>query len=240
MDERIEDYFESKLDEHQKKSFESDINQSPELLDEIAFYLQVKTAARQDGRDTELQEKHARWRSLDPPVKQSAGMLVRISIAAVLLIAVGLFWYLNTTNDNLHQQALSYVEQSNSTMPVLMGASDDQLQKATALYNKKDYPAAILFTESYLNTHPLDPEGLKIIGFSNVQLKKYDQALAAFHQITLQRNLYQNPGKFYEAMTYLCRNGSDDELKAKKLMQELIDNNQEGKSEALKWLEKSR
>jgi|GEM_PF-876545 len=239
MDERIEEYFDHKLDEQKKRSFENEITASPELRDEIAFYLQVKTAARQDDRETELLRKHQLWTTLESPVNKNP-WLIRIGVAAVLLLAACLFLFRNVTQTNLQQEAISYVEQSYSSMPVLMGPSKNQLQMAIDFYNKRDYYSSIHSAESYLKSHPLNPEALKVIGFADLQLKKYDLALIAFHKITLQESLYQNPGKFYEGIVYLCRNAGNDGVRAKKLLQDVIDSSQEGKIEALKWLRKSR
>ncbi|SEA50724.1 hypothetical protein [Pedobacter hartonius] len=236
MDERIESYFDSTMDEQQKSRFEKDMDQSPELLDEIAFYLQARISVQDGSGTTTLQEKHREWTSIPAAKPDRFGLFTGIGIAAAILVILGLYFLNNNLSPGLPQQASVYLAQNFTSLPVQLGNRDDQLQAAILQYNESGYAAAQQSADAYLQHHPNDPEGLKIRGFANLQLKHFDEAIADFNRITVQKELYQNPGKFYAAISHLLRNQPGDERKAKGLLEEIIRENQTGKAKALEWL----
>ena len=239
MDERIESYFDSKMDEQEKDRFEKDMDQSPELLDEIAFYLQARISVQDEARAATLQEKHREWTSIPAAEPGRPGLFAGIGMAAAILVILGLYFFNNNLRPGLPQQASVYLAQHYHTMPVQLGNGDDALQTAILQYNKSGYGAALQSADAYLKNHPNDPEGLKIRGFANLRLKHFDEAIADFKHVAMQKGLYQNPGKFYEAMGHLLRNQPGDERKARALLEEIIRENQTGKAKALEWLGKS-
>ena len=70
------------------------------------------------------------------------------------------------------------------------------------------------------------------------RLNNYDKALEYFTILEADTGLYSNPGKFYKAITLLKRNKDGDKDAAKLLLEQVRDENLEGKKEAEEWLKK--
>jgi hypothetical protein len=238
MDERIESYFNKTLDEQEKQRFELEMDEAPELMEDIAFYIQAKTAAQAAHKNLELERKHKQWTALPSDHKPNLLLYFKIAAAAVLLIISSLFFYNRLTKDQVASEASSYIAQNYNALPVLMGDQEKILQLAVSQYNQKKYAVAIASAGEFLKSSPMDPEGLKLMGFANLQMKNYNMAITYFHRITVQSNLHENGGAFFEALTYLMRNDKKDKEVARNLLKKIVSENQVGKTQAIEWLEK--
>jgi hypothetical protein len=69
-------------------------------------------------------------------------------------------------------------------------------------------------------------------------LQKYDKALLYFKQLETYTGLYANPALFYQPLTLMERNRTDDAAKTKQLLEQVVQNDLEGKDAAQKWLRK--
>ena len=239
MNERIENYFERKLSATEKVQFEADLKSDPELADAVAFYLAAKQAAFQDVRTEKLVERHQEWNASKKSQKKFVMLTTWYAVAAaVAFIAFGLSWYfLMPAERNMQQLASGYVMENFTTLNVQMGGGEDSIQAAINSYNNGQYATATKICEDILRRDPRNVEAKKIAGIVSLKLLEYDKAIAYFHQLGQQQNLYANPGKFYEAITLLQRGLPLDKKKAEDLLKEVIDGNLEGKEEAMKWME---
>jgi len=238
MEERIEHYFDAELTKAEKRQFEEDLSANPDLADDAAFYLQSRIAAKQAAHETLLEEKHQRWSGLseEQPKRLSRGDWMSIA-AAILLVIAAVFYFNNPFKRDLSVRAESYLANNLKELPVHLGDEGQRLQGAIQAYNQQQYEPAITLTAIYLSQHPADAEALRVIGLAHLQKKEYDQALDYFQQLSAQTRLYSNPGKYYEGLTYLLRNQEGDKVQGRKLLEEVIANNLEGKQDAMKLLE---
>jgi len=238
MEERIERYFDAELTEAEKQQLEADFSANPDLVDDAAFYLQSKIAAKQAAYGVLLKEKHGQWNGLEqePPKRLAKGGWISIA-AAVLLIVSSVFYFNNPFQSDLSNRAEQYVATHLKELPLQLGDEEVSLQGAIQAYNQQQYEATITLADTYLAQRPADTEALKVLGLAHLQKGEYDQALDYFQQLSAQTALYSNPGKYYEALTYLLRKADGDEVQAKQLLQEVIAKDLEGKQDALKLLE---
>ncbi|MBE9465730.1 hypothetical protein ACFP1I_26190 [Dyadobacter subterraneus] len=238
MEQRIEDYFERQLSVEEKERFEEELRTNPELADSVAFYLLVKQSAKEDIREKILAEKHAEWQQLSKnPSKTITRQLMYYAAAAIVLIAFGLGWFfLNSGIKEKEQLANIYVEENFSTLSVHMDGKADSLQQAINEYNKGNYQKTSSIIQAVLKRDPENAEVQKIAGIVSLKLKNYDNAITYFHQLGDQKNLFSNPGRFYEAIAHLQRGLPVDKKVADNLLNEVIDSNLEGKEEAVKWV----
>jgi tetratricopeptide (TPR) repeat protein len=238
MEERIEDYFKRQLSDPEKAQFEKDLKTDPELAESVAFYLLVKKSARQEIRDQRLAERHAAWQQL--PTSQPkliSRQLFYYAAAAVLFLAMGLGWYfLNIGTQNQQALAGQYVSEHFSTLNVHMDGNADSLQQAIDQYNKGNYKEAGVRVDAVLRNDPQNAEAQKIAGIVSLQEGDYDKAINHFQQLGNQKQLFSNPGRFYEAIARLQRGSPLDKKLADSLLREVIDGNLEGKKEAVKWV----
>jgi len=238
MEERIERYVDAELTEAEKQQFEADLAQDAALADDLAFYLQSKVAAQQAAHEALLAEKHKQWNTLEAEPPRSLTRSAWMSMAAsVLLVVAILFYFNNPFKQSLNDRAETYLATHFKTLPVHLGDESQSLQGAIQAYNQQQYEPAITLAAIYLSQHPQDAEALRVIGLAHLQKKEYHEALAYFQQLSAQTQLYSNPGKYYEGLTYLLRNQEGDEAQGRKLLEEVIAQNLEGKPEAMELLE---
>lgn len=237
MEQRIEDYFERQLTDEEKNRFEEELRTNPELADSVAFYLLVKQNAKEDDREKILAERHSEWQKLSKnPGRTITRQLTYFAAAAMILLACGLGWYfLNSGITDREQLAEVYVKENFSTLSVHMDGKADSLQKAINEYNNGNFKNTSSIIQAVLKRDPDNAEVQKIAGIVSLKLKNYDNAITYFHQLGDQKNLYSNPGRFYEAIAHLQRGLPVDKKVADNLLNEVIDSNLEGREEAVKW-----
>ncbi len=119
----------------------------------------------------------------------------------------------------------------NKNLPVKMDANTDSLQMGLRLFNDQKLREAQIVFDNILHEKNNDSEAIKYAGITALRLGEYDKALEHFHSLSKQTNLFSNPGKFYEAITLMKRKPVNKK-EIDDLLQEVIDNNLEGKSEA--------
>ncbi|NIJ53781.1 tetratricopeptide repeat protein [Dyadobacter arcticus] len=238
MDERIDDYFGQRLTGAEKAQFEADLKSDPQLADAVAFYLASREASMQYAREKKLLERHAEWQALPKKATNMAWLNAWYAVAAaVALVAFGIGWYfLNTPPKDMQQLAAGYVMENFTRLRQELGDSGDTLQRAKDSYNNGQYATALKRCESVLSSDPQNAEAKRIAGIVSLHLLDYDKAIDYFHRLGAQKELYANPGKFYEAIALIQRNQPGDKKKAESLLQEVIDQDLEGKNEAVKWM----
>lgn len=238
MEQRIEDYFEKLLSDEDKVQFEEELRTNQELADSVAFYLLVKQNAKEDAHQTELIKRHEEWRSLRPDKgKTISRQFVYYAAAAMILIGFGLGWYFASSGIQGRQQlADAYVKENFSTLSVQMDGHADSLQQAINEYNKGEFKQSEKIVEALLKRDPNSAELQKLAGIVSLKLNEYDKAIFYFHQLGEQKNLFSNPGKFYEAIAYIKRDLPLDKKEADRLIQQVIDGNLDGKEEVEKWV----
>lgn len=239
MTERIADYFEKKLSAAEKAQFEADLKSDQQLAEDVAFYLAAKKAATPAEKTRNLAERHAEWQSL--PKKDVRFVELRswyMAAAAIAVLAFGLSWYwFGRSETNLRELADGYAMENFTTLPVQMGGSGDSTQSAISNYNRGQYATAEKISIEILTRDPENAEAKKIAGIVSLRRLEYDKAIDYFHRLGEQKELYANPGKFYEAIALLKRGATGDKERAERLLEEVIEKDLEGKKEAEKWME---
>jgi tetratricopeptide (TPR) repeat protein len=239
MDNRIDEYFTGTLSEVGKSKFEADLKSDPELAEAVGFYLATKKAAAGHSRTAELAERHMEWQKLVKPANQFLPLRTWYSIAAaVALIVFALAWYtLKLNKPDLNVLANGYIQENFTTLSVQMGSSQDSVQMAIGSYNKGQYATTMAICKELLKQDPGNAEANKLAGIVSLKLLDYDNAISYFHQLAEQKELYANPGKFYEAIALIRSGVPEHTAKAEILLNEVIDEGLDGKEEAMKWRE---
>ncbi|MCE6991016.1 M48 family metallopeptidase [Dyadobacter sp. CY323] len=157
--------------------------------------------------------------------------------AAVILIALGLVWYpLRKTEPGLREFAMNYAMDHFTTLRDEFGDGSDSIQLAITKYHYGQYATTTNICKSILERDPAHAEAKKIAGVVSLKLLDYDQAVDYFKKLGSQKGLYANPGKFYEAVALLQRNGPGDAENAEKLLKDVVDHDLVGKKDAEVWL----
>ena len=77
----------------------------------------------------------------------------------------------------------------------------------------------------------------KYTGLTYLQQGNYDKAIEQFDALSNMK-LFSNPGDFLKAVSLLERNSPGDKEAAKKLLQKVANNKEEGSEKAQDWLTK--
>jgi tetratricopeptide (TPR) repeat protein len=130
-----------------------------------------------------------------------------------------------------------YIHDTLGTLPVKMGAEDD-MQNGLHLYNKGQFTSAIQKFESILQKDSSNYSAQRLAGIAYLRLGNYNKALDYFQQLEKYTSNYSNEGKFLRALTLMKRNQTGDKRQARQLLQEVVDNDLEGKEASQQWLDK--
>lgn len=233
----IENYFKGANDDAQKKLFEKKIIEDPLFAEEVAFYISANGVIQQQVQE----EKKQRFREIYNEqkiisIKQPVKNIWRYMAAASVLIAVLIVAWFFTVNRNSPQQlADNYIQQNFKSLSVTMGNSDS-LQTGLRFFNSDKLTEALGIFETLVKSNPKNSELKKYAGIVSLRLNNYGKALEYFTMLESDTGLYSNPGKFYKAITLLRRNKDGDKDAAKLLLEQVRDENLEGRNEAMQWL----
>lgn len=157
-----------------------------------------------------------------------------LGFAASVIFTLGFWWFSHKIQPTpkfcgyLHKK---YFE----ILPVKMDGNSDSLQIGLRLFNEQKLSEAQLIFKDILRKENSDSEAVKYVGITALRLRKHDEAIQYFKILALQKDLFANPDKFYQAITLLQQlplNKKEAEI----LLKVVIDNGLEGKEGALKML----
>ena len=237
--EYIENYFKGINNDEQKQQFEKKIMKDASFADEVAFYISTNGTIQQQIKD----EKKTRFREIYdmqkviPIKKRVISMWKYIAAASIIVAIILITWFMPGNKRSPQQLADTYIQQNFKTLSVTMG-TQDSMQTSINLFNSNKLVDALFMFESIAKNAPANSDAKKYAGIIYLRLNNYDKALEYFTMLASDTSLYSNPGKFYEAITFLKRNKDGDKETAKLLLKEVRDENLEGKNEAVEWLEK--
>lgn len=250
--ETIENYVTGQLSDPERSRFETTLRTDPALADALAFYVLAKHTAKVDAHDARVQrlaELDALRRTLTTPQPMadvraptrsrplwSAPMRWAAAASVVLLLGVGwLFFRPTDATSTLAASRLvdEYAAKNFAQLPVTMdGGVADSLQQGIRLFNEGKLPEAGVMFQDVLTRRSDNDTALKYAGIVAFRQGNYDQAIDRFHRLSQRTDLFSNPGPFYEAIAILKRNRPMDKEQAKKLLEDVINRNLEGKADA--------
>jgi tetratricopeptide (TPR) repeat protein len=238
MDDRIEGYFQKTLSKEDVKQFEADLASDTELARSFALYVAAREAVKpQSGKDHS--EKYPVDGQKNNPFRSPCTTLRKKYVLAAMfaLLGFGLSWYFLVPRERpLTALADGYAMEHFTTLGVHRGDADDSLQAAKDSFNKGQYASAHKICEHLLKANPNHGRAHELAGIIALKMLNYDTAVAHFHQLSVQKNIYPNPGKFYEAIALIKSGEPLNKKKAESLLNNVITSNLEGKIEAEKWL----
>ena len=231
--ETIENYLTGQLSAEERTQFETTLRTDPAVADALAFYALAKHTAKVDARAQRQAELGALRRQ--PARLQWAAPMQWVAAASVVLL-LGLSWYFlrdTTGSTDATQLADAYITKNFDQLPTTMGGGPtDSLKQGVDLYNNNKFAEAEAVFQDVLIGQPDNDRALKFAGIVALRQQKYDQAIDRFHRLSQRTDLFSNPGTFLEAIALLQRGRPMDKSQAKKLLNDVISKNLEGKREA--------
>jgi tetratricopeptide (TPR) repeat protein len=227
----IDNYFQKKLSEDEKVEFEKILSTDASFAEEVAFYAHTKAIERENI----LQQRHTEWSNL-PQKKGSMVSFSKIVVGIAAMLVLVLSWlFLFQSKQTPEQMADIYIKQNfDKLLSVKMSGGADSLEIGKQLASEMKYDDAEKIFISLIKKDSTNFNAKKMAGIVCVKAGNYDKAVNYFHLLGNQAGLYQNPGYFYEALALLQTNLPNNKNRAKKLLETVISQNLEGKSEAEK------
>jgi tetratricopeptide (TPR) repeat protein len=234
----IDDYFNGLLTEEQKRQWEQKIHADSAFAEEVAFYLSANSLIKKEL----VTEKKQRFRELYQQQK-AEGHIVRpmrklsyYAVAAIVLFLATGLWWIFVRQSGPQQLADDYISTNLQTLGVKMTGRPDSLQNALNAYNAGSLTEALQQFEQIIHRDTTSYTAKEYAGVVCLRLKDYDKALDYFRQLETYRHQYSNPALFYQSLTLLKRALPGDSQKAKQLLQQVVDQDLEGKETAQQWL----
>ncbi len=235
----IEDYFSGKSSERVKEAFENKCISDPVFAEEVALYISMRDALKQqlyEQKKHEFAQIHAELIKKNTTFKSIVARMLPYAAAACLVVLLG--WALFFREASLEKEADNYISENFQTLGVAMGSSTDRLQRGIAAYNNNNYEEAARIFRMLSQSGNTDPEVIKNLGIVYLVTGKYDEAMVQFDILAQQKNLFANPALFYKALVLLKRAATEDREAAKQLLKDVSEKNLPGKKEAEAWLPK--
>lgn len=225
----IENYLNGQLPADERTRFEATLRTDPAVANALAFYVLAKHTAKRDAREQRRTELDA----LRRPGRSAPMSWVA---AASVLLVLGLSWSiyrLQTEPAEASQQADAYITTHFGQLSTTMsGGSADRLAQGVDLYNQQKFADAQKAFDEVLTQQPDNDRALKFAGLAALRQGEYDRAIDRFHRLSTRTDLLTNPGIFLEALAHLRRGRPMDKAQTKKLLDEVIRRNLDGKPEA--------
>lgn len=230
--EYIDDYFNKRLTETEELRFEEQCLEDKDFAKDVAFYINAREAVRQKL----LEEKVKFWTADEEEIK---GMLTisilkkwlpYAAVACMVIVLIFIYWSYSGSPARLADR---YVKQE--IVSQTMDGFSDSLQRGVVAYSNEDYDKALLIFNKVYKAHPEKSDAKKYAGLVYLVRKDYDKALHQFNELG-KRNLRSRPEVLLKAVTYIKRNLEGDKERAKKLLQQVVQQNLEGSNKARELL----
>lgn len=239
--EYIESYFNEELTLEKKNELEQRIIADPVFAEEMAFYVSSKQAIAAVANQQRERFKEVYATHKQVAQKQQPSLMRKLwpwATAAAILAGVIFGWNTWLRTPSSEELADNYLKENFQTLSVTMGNSEDSLQAGLRLYNANRLEESLDYFENMAAKDTSSFEAKKYAGIVSLRLEQYDKAIDYFLQLANYSQLYANPGKFYHALTLMKRNRPGDSETARQLLQQVVENDLEGKKDAKEWLRK--
>jgi tetratricopeptide (TPR) repeat protein len=235
--EYIDNYFNGEPGPAETARFEEKIISDSSFAEEVAHYLGVMQTAKEKS-DADKKKRFRELYDQNKSVKRS-GVVKKLwpSIAVAALVAGVIFgWYLFMQPVSTKQLADHYIQEHFQTLSVSMG-KQDSMQSALNLFNNEKLTEALVYFQNIIQSDTSDYNAKKYAGIVSLRLQHYDKALDYFRQLG-RYSLQSNPALLYQSITLMKRNRPGDAREAKELLQQIVQDDLEGKEVAQEWLKK--
>lgn len=240
----IDNYFKGVLSAQETSQFEKRIAEDPAFAEQVAFYLNALQVAREEQAEEKKKRfREIYWSSDTAESRKAANPGIVRKLRTYIGIAAGVAGlifglYIFTKPESPKQLADRYVQQHLQTLGVTMSSREDSMQTGLKLYNDGKLQESLQQFETIIQSDTANFTAKKYAGLVSLRLHEYDKALLYFRQLGAHQGLYANPALFYQALTLINRNRASDTAEAKQLLEQVVQNDLEGKEIAREWLKK--
>jgi tetratricopeptide (TPR) repeat protein len=243
--EMIGRYLEGELSGEELLAFETAIKNDPALAEEVRLYQRINEEMKSHAQG--LKEEQSLKQTLNKLNAEHFGIednkvrkMNRWWFAAAAAVAAAIVLFIlrpfSGTSFKNEKVFAAYMKEVEPLPGVVRGNEKDTLlEKATDLYNRKQYKEALPLLREISTAKPGDAQVKLAAGICLLQTGQYDAADAIFNEIAGGDTIYQEEAVWYKALTALITNkreecysllqslpaGSSKAEKAKELMKKI-------------------
>ncbi|MDQ3193147.1 MAG: hypothetical protein M3Q58_16305 [Bacteroidota bacterium] len=221
--EMMESYFEDRMSEAEKASFEAKLILDENFKDEFEVYKKVRQGIFIAG-EAELRDKlKAADKEIEPSLRAKdrnniiplyKKLLVAASIAALISMS-----YLLFLKDDYQFRKF---EEKEPGLPVLMNNNEKSaLNKAMTLYKAGEYSESKEIIENLLSIKPENDTLLYFNGVVNYELEAYSKAADQFEAVSEIESVFNEQAEYRLALSYLRLS---KENKARVVLEKIVSN----------------
>lgn len=218
--EMISRYLEGELSGEELLAFEAAMKNDPALAEEVHLYQSINEEMQAHTQDLKEEQalKHKlhqlnkeHFRTEVPKVRK----MNRWWLAAVAAVAAAIVLFIlrpfSGTSFNNEKVFAAYMKEVEPLPGVVRGNEKDALlEKATDLYNRKQYKEALPLLREMSTVKPGDTQVKLAAGICLLQTGQYDAANAVFNEIAGGDTIYKEEAIWYKALTALITNKTDE------------------------------
>lgn len=247
--EDFEDYIQNRLNNDDKYEFDKRLEEDTAFASSFAIYKEIEEQMRMSLEyESNEEELVSTLKNLNRKYVTDGSAKSKMSVftkhivqwSSGIAAGIGLYFIVSALffggGPDAQQMANEYFADNFSKLGQSMDGAGDSLQLGIVAYNIQDYQVAQAIFEDVLLRDPLNSEAEKNLGLTHLAKEDYDIALDYFEKLA-SRDLHVNQGKFFQAMVLLKRGDSEDIYLAEILLNEVVNMQLAGYSEANKWLE---
>lgn len=218
--ENIEDYLTGSMDAAERKAFEQQLADNPELQEELNLYKEVNSTLAADFQHEEqnaavkqtLQSMSKEFFSEEQKqakvvTMQRSQWIKRIAVAAAVVLVVVFAWPYLFTPAPLQYADLADHGKASFTE---MGGGEALLPQAEKAFNAGDYATAIQPLQTYIMENDGDTQAWFYLGICLLETDENDRAETLFKQISTLNSAYKTEAVWYLALTALKKGEMDN------------------------------
>lgn len=218
--EKAEQYFNNEMPPEERAAFELQMANDEELKDFIKLYSSIDdtmsakdtTTGENELRQT-LQQMGKKYFAGEAKLRQGNFKKWMTAAAAVLVIALGLFYFLYPSGPSAEKLYAQFAVHEPLVIQQRGSGSDPVAAEAAAKFNSKHYAETLPLLQQYMQKNPDDIQVEFALAICNLELNLYPEAEKIFSKISLGQTAYTDAAKWYLALSALkqkdiskCRN----------------------------------
>lgn len=232
----IEDYLLQRLSFEENLAFEQQLKNNPPLSKELELYKLLFQGIELEGKITKFSMHLNALRTTSsapisaPAAKKQVSRKTGASVktiqrwiagaAAVVLLLVGSYWYLNDDSTETLYSKYYQVYPGSVQKSIVRGDTINSLEEqAMQAYEARNYSRAAALITSVIQTKPEDPDWPFYLGISYLELNNFEQAEKYLKiSATSPQSMYSKQARWYLALAYIKNN---EKAKAKEILNTL-------------------
>ncbi len=217
----IEKYLAGELSNEEVQAFEMRLKADMEFAETFKLYQSIENEMQADEDESQLRDElsqhtkkyfgeEERGKVIPMgPARKKRWLYAAVAAAASITL---LLIFNPFKNHRLNSEELYAQNAVPEDLPTtLRGNNEDSLlAKATALYNKKNYMAALPLLDSITRAKPGEAQLQLALGICYLQTNKFEMAISKFDGLATGQSIYKYDAIAWKALAFLKQNKKED------------------------------